>query len=290
MKRFSFLIVLLLLVSVQMPCCAQRGHIIVDSIRSEKLGEWVKYNVYLPAGYRMRNVEKYPVLYLLHGLSDTYTAWDVKGHMRQICDELMASGEADKMVIIMPNAGTPDIVHTWCGYFNVKGYAYEDFFFEELMPAAEKKYCIIGDRRHRAISGLSMGGGGSVAYCMHHPELFAACYAMSAWLDAHVKPLDKTKYMALRVKSVHDNCPMTYLDSVATDKQIAVLKKIDWFVDCGDDDGLLPLSEQLHQSMLRRGLPVQLRVRNGGHTWEYWHQSLRIALPSISRSFGKSGE
>ena len=81
------------------------------------------------------------------------------------------------MVIVMPNAGGKDVVHVPNGYFDVEGWSYERFFFEELIPYIEQKYAIVADKSHRAISGLSMGGGGSVVYCQHHPEMFSSCYA-----------------------------------------------------------------------------------------------------------------
>src|SRR5574344_1887075 len=134
--------------------CSQQtkaGAIVTDSVRSEVLGGvWVKYNVYLPDGFAQSS-QSYPVLYLLHGWSDDYTAWQKKGLMVNICNEIMDSGESERMVVIMPNAGTSDVANTWCGYFNMKGWNYADFFFNELMPKAEKKYRVIGDKKHRAV-------------------------------------------------------------------------------------------------------------------------------------------
>ena len=81
------------------------------------------------------------------------------------------------MIIVMPGANTDKR-----GYFNdVKGeWRYEDFFFEEFMPFIEKKYRIKADKHYRAISGLSMGGGGTFMYALNHPELFSAACPLNA--------------------------------------------------------------------------------------------------------------
>ena len=158
------------------------GKVITDSIHSHVLDSTMTYNVYLPTGYELSS-QKYPIVYLLHGLYGTYKDWASKANMKEVAYELIETQEAVPMVIIMPNAGNPDVRNQWNGYFNMPSWNYETFFFTELMPAVEKKYNTYTDKNHRAIMGLSMGGGGSTVYCQRHPELFSSCYAMSAWLD-----------------------------------------------------------------------------------------------------------
>ena len=133
---------------------ARAGKVVTDSLESKVLGAQVKFNVYLPDGFGQTD-RKYPVVYLLHGLSDDYQAWVRQGRMQLVADELIASGEACEMVIVMPNAGGADTRHIWNGYFNMPGWRYEDFFFQEFMPAVEAEYAIVGDRGHRAVMGLS---------------------------------------------------------------------------------------------------------------------------------------
>ena len=142
---------------------ASAGKVVTDSLQSAVLNARVMYNVYLPDGFDTSG-KQYPVVYLLHGLSDDYESWVKKGNMQIVADELIGTGEASEMVIVMPNAGGPDTHHTWNGYFNMPGWHYEDFFFQEFIPAVESKYRIYGDKGHRAIMGLSMGGGGSTVY------------------------------------------------------------------------------------------------------------------------------
>ena len=170
MKK-NLLLMLILLLPVWP---VQAGKIVTDSLRSEILNATVKYNVYLPDGFS-EGTDRYPAVYLLHGLYGTYKDWSKQGGMKTVTDELMGTGEACKMVIFMPNAGHPDVHNEWNGYFNMPGWSYEDFFFQEFIPAVEAKYRCIGDKGHRAIMGLSMGGGGSTVYAQRHPEMFSSC-------------------------------------------------------------------------------------------------------------------
>ena len=293
----------LLLPLLLVSCCAaaqplEYSQIRTESIHSRILGEDVAYNVYLPAGYDASAKKKtYPVVYLLHGLTDTYDAWATYGHMKDVVDELIASGEAARMIIIMPNAGDPDCHNVWNGYFNVPGRDYESFFFEELIPTVEKLYQVKSGKGHRAIMGLSMGGGGSIVYCQHHPDKFSSCYAMSPWLEnarvivndpsdpyyiASDNPSDK---LGVVCNSVLENSAIKFLEN-ADNATLDKLRGVKWFIDCGDDDYLLDASLKFYQTMREKGVRAELRVRDGWHGWEYWHQALRLALPFASRNFG----
>ena len=265
---------------------AQNSKIVTDSIKSAKLGCEQKYNVYLPAGYK--DSESYPVIYLLHGLYGDYSNWAGTGRMKEVADLLIASGEVVPVVIVMPNAGNSDVHGYQNGYFNVKDWPYEDFFFQEFLPAVEKKYHCGGSKGQRAIMGLSMGGGGSVVYAQRHPDLFSSAYGMSAWLDNKMREVRGTSKpgskLTITDQSVREHSALDFMDN-ASPEVIGQLKTVEWFLDCGDDDFLLQLSEELHFKMKKAGLHSELRVRNGGHTWEYWHTALRTSLPFASRNF-----
>ncbi|MBQ9185994.1 MAG: esterase family protein [Bacteroidales bacterium] len=285
MKRLTITIILCLTAIAAMA----QSRIITDTLSSKILGKDVPYNVYLPAGYDKSDAQ-YPVVYLLHGLYGTHTDWPNTGRMKLVADPLIASGEAVPMVIIMPCAGHEDVHNVQNGYFNMPGCNYEDFFFQELLPTVEKKYRCIGDKEHRAIMGLSMGGGGSTVYCQRHPEMFSSCYAMSAWLDVveedKRRNLEETDKLYIVAKSVMDHSALEFI-SKADDATIEKLKTVKWFFDCGDDDYLLSLSVNLHFMMTKKGIRNELRVRDGGHTWEYWHTALYNSLPFASRNFAK---
>lgn len=286
MRKFFYLTVFFLLLPA---FSAMAGKVLTDSLESKVLGASVKYNVYLPSGFD-KSDKQYPVIYMLHGLSDTYTSWVERGGMQTVADELIGTGELREVVIIMPNAGGPDIHNTWNGYFNMPGWNYEDFFFKEFLPQVERKYRIISDKGHRAVMGLSMGGGGSTVYCQRHPDMFSSCYAMSAWLENKQgqvggKDLKKDKLYYVS-NAVNEHSALAFIDN-ADDATLQALRTVKWFFDCGDDDFLVRLSFELHMKMKEKGVKSELRVRNGVHNWEYWHTALRTALPFASRNFDK---
>lgn len=265
---------------------AKAGRIITDSISSQTLGVSVKYNVYVPSQFENSN-DHYPVVYLLHGLSDTYRAWEEKGGMCEIADELIESGEAVPMVIVMPNAGGSDEHNVWNGYFNMPGWNYEDFFFKELMPKIEAKYRCGGEKQLRAVMGLSMGGGGSVVYAQLHPDKFSSCYAMSPWLisegGVHGPDGEEDK-MYYTSQSVKENSALDFVEN-AEEPVRETLRTVKWFLDCGDDDMFVEETFELYKKMKMAFIEAELRIRNGKHNWEYWRAALRMALPFASRNF-----
>ena len=285
MRRFICVLSVFLLIPA---FTVKAGKIVTDSVNSKILGTEVKYNIYLPDGFD-KSEKQYPVVYLLHGLYVTYQDWEQKGTMKEVADELIRSGEAVEMIIVMPNAGDPDIHNVYNGYFNMPNWNYEDFFFKEFIPTVEKKYRGIGDKGHRAVMGLSMGGGGSTVYAQRHPDVFSSCYAMSAWLDQQFDdnvPDEKKDKFYYTCKAVREHSALDYVDK-ADDATLQALRGVKWFFDCGDDDYLVKLSFDLHMKMMLKRVKDELRVRDGIHNWEYWHTALRTALPFASRNFDK---
>lgn len=261
--------------------------VVNDTIQSKALNAAREYTVLLPESYDREPDRKYPVLYLLHGMWDDNRCWVNKARLKDIMDRLVRSGQADEMIVVTPDAGGNAEVEQ-NGYFNMPGWNYEDFFFNEFMPTVENKYRVIGDRRHRAISGLSMGGGGSISYAQRHPELFGSVYAMSALTDL---PSDrdiehKNALIAKLYRSVSNLSCIKYVNT-ADDAVREQLRGIAWYVDCGDDDFLLDRNIEFYQSMRNAGIPCQLRVRDGAHDWEYWHSALYESIPFATRYFNK---
>lgn len=283
MKRF-FTVILLAVVAVLQLQAQEKYPLVRESeMQSELLGCKKKYCIYLPAGYDEEGME-FPVLYLLHGLTDTHTAWRDRGNVADIATAVFARGKAQEMIIVMPDAGT-----TYDGYFNADGWCYEDFFFQEFIPHIESTYRIIADKEHRAIAGLSMGGGGTVGYAIRHSEMFSSAYAMSALMgmvDGSWISRDPDARRSAFIKSVVEYNNIKAIED-ATDEQCARLKKVRWFIDVGDDDFLFDNNMDFIRAMRVKRIPYQLRVRDGGHKWLYWQEALEMALPFISKGFGK---
>ncbi len=269
-----------------------QSKVVTDSIYSEVLQAYRAFTLYLPPGYDTGTTRQYPILYLLHGMSGVNTSWFSDQRARDVMDQLVASGEACEMIIVSPNAGGNPATGAWNGYFNMPGWAYEDFFYKEFLPHIEKTYRVRSDKQHRVIAGLSMGGGGATSYAQRHSDMYCAVYAMSALMDipamrqAAGDDPDPTNKMALLTRAVQENSCVRFVRE-ADEARKAQLRTIQWFVDCGDDDFLLDCNLEFYQAMRDAQIPCQLRVRDGGHTNEYWHSALYTCLPFVSRNFGK---
>jgi enterochelin esterase-like enzyme len=175
--KLRLLLTLCCSVLVTSSLLAQTGKVFDDlSLTSKILGGVRKYAVYLPPDYD-RSQRSYPILYLLHGGGDDQTGWVQFGEVLHIADKAIREGKATPMVVVMPDANA---VHR--GYFNdiSNQWRYEDFFFEEFVPFVENAYRIKSEKRYRAVAGLSMGGGGTYMYALHHPEMFSSACPLSA--------------------------------------------------------------------------------------------------------------
>lgn len=265
----------------------QHGKVFDDlTMKSEILKAERKFAIYLPPDYESSS-RNYPVLYLLHGSGDDQTGWVQFGEVLRITDKAIKSGKATPMIIVMPDAHTGQR-----GYNNdISGeWNYEDFFFEELMPHVEKKYRIKKEKRFRAISGLSMGGGGSFIYALHHPELFSSAAPMSAYvgpltienLKGNIERNSKATYSDEELQNYFAQYNAVELVKSMSKDDVSSVR---WYIDCGDDDFLFEGNSLVHIEMKKREIPHEYRVRDGAHNWTYWRESLPEVLEFISQAF-----
>ena len=256
------------------------------TLESKILNQERTYAVYLPNDYDSSE-RSYPVLYLLHGLGDDQTAWIKLGDVQRITDESIDSGISSSMIIVMPDAGSGIV-----GYINQpnRDWFYEDFFFEELIPHVESKFRIKKGKKYRAISGLSMGGGGTLVYALHRPELFSSAAPLSPAIgptdldDFHKWISRYNFYFNDKIetqKLLNANHPLILID----EKSKQDLNSVAWYLDCGDDDYLYEDSSLLHLAMKKKGVKHEYRVRDGAHTWKYWKESLPNVLGFVSINF-----
>ena len=284
MKNLLLLLNLVLLVSFS--TSGQSGKVYDNlSMTSTILKSERKFAVYLPPDYETSQ-RSYPVLYLLHGGGDDQTGWIQFGEVMQIADKTIKMGKATPMIIVMPDASTGRR-----GFFNdIKGeWRYEYFFFEEFIPYIEKTYRIKNEKRYRAVAGLSMGGGGSFMYALHHPEMFSSACPLSAYIGA--LSVEQFKERLLRnnesyadsiIQNYYEHHNALSLINKITEKQI---KAVRWFIDCGDDDFLYEGNSLVHIAMRKKEIPHEFRIRDGGHSWTYWRESLPVVLEFISDAF-----
>lgn len=255
------------------------------TVNSKILKSERKYAVYLPPDYETSGRE-YPVLYLLHGAGDDQTGWVQFGEVLNITDKAIKDGSATPMIIVMPDANTGRR-----GYFNdVKGdWNYEDFFFKELMPYVEKKYRVKNDKRFRAIAGLSMGGGGTFVYALHHPELFSSACPLSA-ATGFLTVEDARAGLARTNTNLPDSTVSNYYNRYSVMPLLNAMpdtqkKAVRWFIDCGDDDFLYEGNGLVHNLMRKKDIPHEYRIRDGAHNWTYWRGSLPVVLEFVSQAF-----
>jgi len=283
MKKGIFIIALIIgSFSLQ----AQHGKVMDDlSLNSKILKGERKFSVYLPPDYDSSS-RSYPVLYLLHGYTDDHTGWVQFGEVLHIADKAILSGDASPMIIVMPDAdtGLPGYTNAISGNWN-----YEDFFFKELMPHVEDRFRIKKEKRFRAISGLSMGGGGTFLYALHRPDLFSSAAPLSAWMGPqNLKEMEdfanreNIKFDSKNLESFLDrNNPLRLVDKMEAKE----LNSVRWFIDCGDDDFLYEGNSLVHIKMRDKMINHEFRIRDGGHTWTYWRTSLPTVLSFISDHF-----
>ena len=288
MKRILYVLFLL----VTSATFAQQG-IVKESltIKSALMGKDIKYNIYLPADYATSN-RSYPILYLLHGFGDDETGWVQFGKAHVITDKLANSGEIAPMIIAMPDGGVSGYVNSYDGKV-----PYEDFFIKEFIPYIEKNYRVRAQKRYRAIAGLSMGGYGTLVMSTKHPELFAASAPLSAgvrtdeeviampdaqWATSYAQRYGKDLVGNARLNEHYNKNSILKIIETANPEDI---KKVRYYIDCGDDDFLIKGNMALHALMIDKKIPHEFRVRQGGHTWSYWRTALPEVLKFVSESF-----
>jgi S-formylglutathione hydrolase FrmB len=286
-------VLLLLFINFFHAASAQNAGRVLEnkSVRSTIMNRGVAYAVYLPADYATSE-RSYPVVYLLHGYTDDHTGWVQFGEINRYADKAIAEGTIPPMIIVMPDADSSWYINAYDGKES-----YEDFFIKEFIPAIEKTYRAKREKRYRGIAGLSMGGYGTLIYALKYPDLFAAAAPLSAAVldDSEVtgKPDDRyertfgqlfgrgLKGAARLNKAWYANSILKIIETTPAES----LKKVRYWIDCGDDDFLIKGNCLLNIAMVGKGIPHEFRIRDGAHTWTYWRTGITDALEFIGRSF-----
>ncbi|HSN50816.1 MAG TPA: alpha/beta hydrolase-fold protein, partial [Bacteroidales bacterium] len=143
------------------------------------------------------------------------------------------------------------------------------------------------DKHYRAVAGLSMGGGGSFYFALHHPELFSSACPLSAATDAAIlDSLTNFSYTKGITGKAKEDYYKKYnvldlIENMPDDQKDAVR----WYIDCGEDDFLLEGNSLVHLVIHRRGITHEFRMREGIHSWTYWRESLPEVLEFVSMAF-----
>jgi len=271
---------------------AQRGTVVEQrTVNSTIMNRAVKYSIYLPPDYQ-GSERTYPVVYLLHGYTDDNTGWLQFGEVNRYADKAIQDGLIPPMIIVMPNGDSSFYINSYDG-----AEKYEDFFIKEFMPAIEKTYRIKAQKRYRGVAGLSMGGYGTLIYSLKYPDLFAAAAPLSAAVfdDAAATSMPDNRWDAtfgqLFGRGLKGNARLNdawnnnSILKIVEKKSSDDLKKVRYWIDCGDDDFLTKGNSLLHVALIDKGVPHEYRVRDGAHNWTYWRTGIVDALAFIGDSF-----
>lgn len=264
------------------------------TIQSQILGKPIHYTIYLPNDYET-SVRSYPVVYLLHGSRADDTSWISYGETHLTADELIATRTIPPMILVMPDGGNSRYINNYD-----RSLCYEDFFFQEFMPAIESKYRIKSEKWFRGILGLSMGGYGALVYALKYPEIFSTCvsFSPSIYTDEMIVSMTDVEWASNRA-SAHGQ-GLTGIDRLtdhyrsydpfriaeaADPERFKVLKL---YLDCGDQDFRNQGVALFHIRLRQLNIAHQYRVRSGSHTWSYWRAGFAPALQFIAITFRRS--
>lgn len=259
----------------------------VDTLQIESvaMNKWYKAAVVLPSTYS-KSKTNYPVLYLLHGAYGHFGDW-----LKNTPNKDLVKNLADQydLIIVMPEG------ETFSFYLDSpinKGSQFETFITKEVIAKVDKTYRTIADKRARAITGLSMGGHGSLYLSAKHPELFCAAGSMSGAVDMS-SMLDRESssqviQLMQPVFGEQSNNPEWYakyavlgmIDSIKANKLPLIL-------DCGVDDFLIEPNRELHRRLVYAKIPHDYTERPGAHTWEYWENALPYHILFFSKMLSK---
>lgn len=237
---------------------APHGKIETVEYDSKSVGAKRKMLIYTPPGYSPD--KKYPVLYLLHGIGGTEREWADNGAPGEILDNLYADGKATPMIVVMPNGRARANDRAEGNVFE-SAPAFGEFdkdLLGSVIPYVDGHYPTLADREHRALAGLSMGGGQSLNFGLGNPETFA-------WVGGF--------------SSAPNTFPPDRL--VAAPEKLKTLRLL--WVSCGDKDGLIRISQNLHQALKAKEVPHIWHVDSGPHSWPVWKNDLYLFAQRIFR-------
>lgn len=243
------------------------------NVFSESMKKDVPVTVVFPDDYDSEKL--FPVVYLLHGYSDNYKTWTERTDVEELSDLY-------KVIIVMPDGGHS----SW--YFDspfVPDYQYETFVSAELVNYIDSNFKTIKDRSGRAITGLSMGGHGALHTAFKHQEVFGSAGSTSGGVD--FRPFPTKWHIAARIGSYEEYPDNWEKSTVINLTHLLTPGSLNIIIDCGVDDFFYGVNCNLHEKLLKEGIPHDFYTRPGGHNWAYWGNSIKYQMLFFDACFGK---
>lgn len=240
--------------------------------KSKSLGTDRKVVVYTPPGYE-QSMDRYPILYLLHGAGSDENSWTARGQGHVILDNLIADGRLKPLVVVMPfgfaAARAPGAARGDATENKMQREGFTKDFLEDLMPLVESSLRVHADRDHRAIAGVSLGGAQSLAIGLTHLELFSSIAAFSPAIGAANNPqtggVEFEKILA---------------DSAKINNQLKFL-----WLSSGTEDTLFNSISQFSQQLSQHKVEHFFRATGGAHTYAVWQRNLNDVAPMLFADF-----
>ncbi len=223
----------------------------------------IKTVTIIPDAYENTRQLNYPVLYLLHGYSDSYAGWINKSpNIALLADQY-------NIIIICPDGG----YSSW--YFDSPeeaNFRYETFVANELVSWTDENYRTIRKPKGRAITGLSMGGHGGLFLGFKHQDIYGAAGSMSGGVD--LRPFPENWELAKRLGDYAEYPERWEENSVINLTHLLKNDNLKIIIDCGADDFFYPVNVMLHKKLLERNIDHDFISRPGRHNWEYWSKAI----------------
>lgn len=271
----KFAVAQLLVVAVAASTLAQapasQPRIAAGHINGKAVAAQLPYQVLLPIDY-YKSEKRYPVLYLLHGLRDHYTAWLSKTNLADFAEKY-------ELIIVTPE-GNDGWYSNNVSDANQK---YEDYVIKELIPEIDSRFRTIADRHGRAIAGLSMGGYGALKLGIKYGSRFAFAGSLSGALKATQWKQDDLK----RFPTLYDELKKIFGEennpSRAENDPYELIKNAKgalpyFYIDCGTSDFLISNSREFVALLAEKKFPYEYRELPGEHNWAYWNKQIKALL------------
>lgn len=274
MKLISRLLLLTVLILASLSVSAEAR---VETVRfqSKLVNATLPYNVIVPTDYNTSKTTRYPVLYLLHGLTGHYDDWVRRTNIADYAAEY-------RLIVVMPEGND--------GWYSDSGTVptdkYESYILQELIPDVEKRYRTIEARHGRAIAGLSMGGYGALKFGLKSPATFVFAGSMSGAfgitrLSEQEVPSSWRQSLKLFGAIESETRKANDLFLLINQLQPQRIASLPFFYfDCGTEDSRLifPFNRELSGLMLEKKIPHEFRELPGNHSWAYWDKQVQQVL------------